>query len=139
MCIRDRGAPVPVSAGRRVVVLISGTGTNLSALLAAHVDPSYDARVVAVVSDTAKAGGLVIARAARIPTAVVAPVDFPDRASWDAALADAVAVFSPDLVVSAGFMRILGAPFLERFGGRTINTHPALLPSFPGLSLIHIS
>jgi len=126
------GAPVPVAAGRRVVVLISGTGTNLAALLAAHVDPSYGARVVAVVSDTAKAGGLVIARAARIPTAVVAPVDFPDRASWDAALADAVAVFSPDLVVSAGFMRILGAPFLERFGGRTINTHPALLPSFPG-------
>ena len=126
------GAPVPVSAGRRVVVLISGTGTNLAALLAAHVDPSYGARVVAVVSDTAKAGGLVIARAARIPTAVVAPVDFPDRATWDAALADAVAVFSPDLVVSAGFMRILGASFLARFAGRVVNTHPALLPSFPG-------
>ena len=126
------GVPVPVSAGRRVVVLISGTGTNLAALLAAHADPSYGARVVAVVSDTAAAGGLAIAREARVPTAVVALADFPDRTGWDAALADAVAVFSPDLVVSAGFMRILGAPFLERFGGRTINTHPALLPSFPG-------
>jgi phosphoribosylglycinamide formyltransferase-1 len=126
------GVPVPVSAGRRVVVLISGAGTNLAALLAAHVDPSFGARVVAVVSDTAEAGGLAIAHEARIPTAVVSLADFADRAGWDAALAEAVAVFSPDLVVSAGFMRILGASFLKRFGGRTINTHPALLPSFPG-------
>jgi len=126
------GVPVPISAGRRVVVLVSGTGSNLAALLRAHAEPSYGARVVAVVSDTAEAGGLAIARDARIPTAVVAPGDFPDRAAWDAALAEAVAVFSPDLVVSAGFMRILGAHFLKRFGGRTINTHPALLPSFPG-------
>jgi phosphoribosylglycinamide formyltransferase-1 len=63
---------------------------------------------------------------------VVAPADFPDRAAWDRGLAQAVAVFDPALVVSAGFMRILGAAFLARFGGRTINTHPALLPSFPG-------
>ena len=67
-----------------------------------------------------------------MPTAVVAPADFPDRAAWDRGLAEAVAVFAPDLVVSAGFMRILGAAFLDRFPSRILNTHPALLPSFPG-------
>lgn len=67
-----------------------------------------------------------------MPTAVVQPRDFPDRATWDRALAEAVAVFGADLVVSAGFMRILGAAFLDRFPGRVVNTHPALLPSFPG-------
>ena len=74
----------------------------------------------------------MIARAAGVPTAVVELGGFPDRAAWDAGLARAVGVFEPGLVVSAGFMRILGAPFLERFGGRVINTHPALLPAFPG-------
>lgn len=116
----------------RVVVLVSGAGSNLAALLAAHGDDAYGARVVGVVSDKAAAGGLEIARAAGIPTAVVAPADFEDRAAWDRALARSVSVFSPDLVVSAGFMRILGAAFLTEFGGRTVNTHPALLPSFPG-------
>ena len=116
----------------RVVVLVSGTGSNLAALLASHGDDAYGARVVGVVSDKAAAGGLEIARAAGIPTAVVAPADFEDRAAWDRALARSVSVFSPDLVVSAGFMRILGAAFLTEFGGRTVNTHPALLPSFPG-------
>ena len=126
----------PSAAGRtdvtRVVVLVSGAGSNLAALLAAHGDDAYGARVVGVVSDKAAAGGLEIARAAGIPTAVVAPADFEDRAAWDRALARSVSVFSPDLVVSAGFMRILGAAFLTEFGGRTVNTHPALLPSFPG-------
>ena len=116
----------------RVVVLVSGAGSNLAALLAAHGDDAYGARVVGVVSDKAAAGGLEIARAAGIPTAVVAPADFEDRAAWDRALARSVSVFSPDLVVSAGFMRILGGAFLTEFGGRTVNTHPALLPSFPG-------
>lgn len=116
----------------RVVVLVSGAGSNLAALLAAHDDDAYGARVVGVVSDKAAAGGLEIARAAGVPTAVVAPADFEDRAAWDRALARSVSVFSPDLVVSAGFMRILGAAFLTEFGGRTVNTHPALLPSFPG-------
>ena len=116
----------------RVVVLVSGAGSNLAALLAAHGDDASGARVVGVVSDKAAAGGLEIARAAGIPTAVVAPADFEDRAAWDRALARSVSVFSPDLVVSAGFMRILGAAFLTEFGGRTVNTHPALLPSFPG-------
>ena len=126
----------PSAAGRtdvtRVVVLVSGAGSNLAALLAAHGDDAYGARVVGVVSDKAAAGGLEIARAAGVPTAVVAPADFEDRAAWDRALARSVSVFSPDLVVSAGFMRILGAAFLTEFGGRTVNTHPALLPSFPG-------
>ncbi|HWS57808.1 MAG TPA: phosphoribosylglycinamide formyltransferase, partial [Actinotalea sp.] len=114
------------------VVLLSGTGSTLAALLAAQDDPAYPVRVAAVVSDTATAGGLEIARRAGVPTVVVAPADFPDRAAWDAALARAVAVLDPAWVVCAGFMRILGAAFLARHGGRVLNTHPALLPSFPG-------
>jgi len=121
---------VPVTA--RVVVLVSGGGSNLAALLAAHADPDFGARVVGVLSDDEGAGGLDVARAAGVATAVVRPSDFADRAAWDRALADAVAVFSPTLVVSAGFMRILGAAFLGRFPGRVLNTHPALLPAFPG-------
>jgi phosphoribosylglycinamide formyltransferase-1 len=116
---------------RRVVVLVSGSGTLLQALLdAAAAAPDWS--VVGVVSDRAGALGLERARAAKVPTATVALPDFPDRATWDEAVTRAVAVFSPDLVVLAGFMRILGEPFLRRFGGRTVNTHPALLPAFPG-------
>lgn len=125
-----QAAVVPRQA--RVVVLVSGTGSNLAALLAAHGDPAYGARVVAVVSNTDAAPALAKAQAAGVATAVVAPGDFPDRAAWDAALARTVEVFDPELVVLAGFMRILGEPFLARFGGRIVNTHPALLPSFPG-------
>ncbi|WP_159810880.1 phosphoribosylglycinamide formyltransferase, partial [Cellulomonas citrea] len=72
------------------------------------------------------------ARAAGVATAVVAPADFDDRAAWDVAVAETVAVFDPDLVVLAGFMRVLAAPFVERFAGRALNTHPSLLPAFPG-------
>jgi len=127
------GTPRPATrATGRLVVLVSGGGSNLAALLAAHDDPGYPGRVVGVVADRSSAGGLEIARAAGVPTAVVAPGDFDDRAAWDRALAEAVAVFRPDLVVSAGFMRILGAAVLDRFAGRVVNTHPALLPSFPG-------
>ncbi len=116
-----------------VVVLVSGTGTLLQALLDARTTTAQGAyRVAAVVSDRPDAYGLERARAAGVPTAVVAPRDFPDRAAWDDAVARAVAVFSPDLVVLAGFMRLLGPAFLDRFGGRTVNTHPALLPAFPG-------
>jgi phosphoribosylglycinamide formyltransferase 1 len=122
---------VVVPASARVVVLVSGGGSNLAALLAAHADPAYGARVVAVVSDNPDAGGLGIARDAGVATAVVAPREFADRAAWDRALAQTVAVFEPALVVSAGFMRILGSAFLDRFD-RVLNTHPALLPSFPG-------
>lgn len=116
----------------RVVVLVSGAGTNLAALLAAHDAPGFPARVVAVVSDRADARALEVARAAGVATMVVAPADFPDRAAWDAGLARAVEVARPAWVVCAGFMRILGPGFLDRFAGRVINTHPALLPAFPG-------
>ncbi|MET0789314.1 MAG: phosphoribosylglycinamide formyltransferase [Cellulomonas sp.] len=126
-----RPAPATRSAGR-LVVLVSGTGSNLAALLDAHDDPAYGARVVAVVADRDGIRALEIARAAGIPTAVVALKDFDDRAAWDAAVTETVAVFSPDLVVLAGFMKLFGASFLGRFGGRIVNTHPALLPSFPG-------
>lgn len=122
----------PTRTAGRLVVLISGTGSNLAALLAAQQDPAYPARVVGVISDRADAGGLDIARTAGVPTAVVAPGDFPDRDAWNVGLAEAIAVFGPDLVVSAGFMRILGEPVLSRWPDRVVNTHPALLPSFPG-------
>jgi phosphoribosylglycinamide formyltransferase-1 len=115
-----------------VVVLVSGTGTLLQALLDAAAEPTTPFRVAGVVSDRADAGGLARARAAGVPTAVVAPKDFPDRAAWDAGIARAVRVFSPALVVLAGFMRILGGAYLGEFGDRTVNTHPALLPSFSG-------
>ncbi len=117
----------------RVVVLVSGSGTNLQALLDASADPAYGAAVVAVGADRDGAGGLDRAHAAGVPTFVERVGDHPDRASWDAALARAVAAHEPDLVVLAGFMKLVGTTFLERFGGRTINTHPALLPSFPGM------
>lgn len=120
------------SSTARVVVLASGGGSNLAALLAAHDDAGYGARVVAVVTDTPAAGALGLARDAGVASAVVEPRSFADRGEWDAALAETVAVFHADYVVSAGFMRILGPAFLGRFGGRTVNTHPALLPSFPG-------
>ncbi|MCG2797116.1 MAG: phosphoribosylglycinamide formyltransferase [Cellulomonas sp.] len=116
----------------RVVVLASGAGSTLAAMLVAQEDPTYPARVVAVVSDRPSAPALDRARAAGLATAVVVPRDFPDRLAWDAAVVEAVDVFSPDLVVLAGFMRVLGDPFVERFAGRALNTHPSLLPAFPG-------
>ncbi|CAL8971096.1 Phosphoribosylglycinamide formyltransferase [Cellulomonas sp. T2.31MG-18] len=124
-------APSTRTAGR-VVVLVSGTGSTLDALLAAHSDPAYGARVVAVVSDRHGVRALERAREAGVATAVVAPADFADRAAWDRALAETVRVFTPDLVVLAGFMRLVGQAFLAEHGGRTLNTHPALLPAFPG-------
>lgn len=125
--LRTAGAPPARTA--RVAVLISGSGTLLQALLDA-ADEGFT--VAGVVSDRADAGGLERARAAGVPTATVRPADFPDRPAWDDGVARAVGVFAPDLVVLAGFMRILGAPYLGRLGSRTINTHPALLPAFPG-------
>ena len=116
----------------RLVVLVSGSGTNLQALLDAADDPHYPAHVAAVGADVADAFGLVRASDAGIPTAVVAPASYADRGAWDIALADAVAAHDPDWVVCAGFMRILGPAFVSRFAGRIVNTHPALLPSFPG-------
>ncbi|MCL2848956.1 MAG: phosphoribosylglycinamide formyltransferase [Micrococcales bacterium] len=122
----------PTLASGRVVVLASGAGTTMAALLAAHDQPDYPARVVGVVSDQPGAQALERARAAGVPTAVVAMADCPDRAAWNVAVAAAVDVFSPDLVVLAGFMRVLGPPFVERYQGRAVNTHPSLLPAFPG-------
>ncbi len=116
----------------RVAVLVSGSGTLLQALLDASAAPDAPYGVCGVVSDRAEAYGLERARAARVPTATVRLADFPDRATWDTGVARAVGAFRPDLVVLAGFMRLLGAAYLDRFGDRTINTHPALLPAFPG-------
>jgi phosphoribosylglycinamide formyltransferase-1 len=115
----------------RLVVLVSGAGTNLAALLGATADPSYGATVVAVGADRDGIEGLTRAKRVGVPTFVRQVADFPDRAAWDAAITDAVASYGPDLVVSAGFMKILGPSFLARFP-RVINTHPALLPAFPG-------
>ena len=117
----------------RIAVLASGRGSNLQALLDAIADGEVDAEVVAVVSDQADAYGLERARQRGIP-AVAHPLPRGgDRARWDRELTELVAGFEPDLVASAGFMKLVGADFLARFGGRTINTHPALLPSFPGM------
>jgi phosphoribosylglycinamide formyltransferase-1 len=117
----------------RLVVLVSGAGTNLGALLEACADPSYGATVVAVGADRDGIEGLAKARRAGVPTFVLKVPDFADRGAWDAAFADAVASYVPDLVVSAGFMKLAGSAFLDKFGGRYLNTHPALLPSFPGM------
>lgn len=117
----------------RVVVLLSGSGTLCQALLDAIGDGEVDAEVVAVVSDQPGAHGLERARLAGVPAVAHPLPKGGDRAAWDAELAEIVAGFEPDLVASAGFMKLLGEGFLARFGGRTINTHPALLPSFPGM------
>ena len=116
----------------RVMVLVSGSGTLLQALLDATSADDHPVSVVAVASDRGRIEGLGRASAHGLPTFVVDPADYPDRASWGEALADQVAAHSPDWVLSAGFMRILPPEFLARFPGRVLNTHPALLPSFPG-------
>lgn len=114
------------------VVFISGTGSNLRAILEA-IDTGALAgvRVAAVIADV-DAPGLAFAREREIPAHIVALRDFHSREEWDHALAECTRRYAPDLVVLAGFMRLLGAPMLEAFGGRIINTHPALLPAFPG-------
>jgi phosphoribosylglycinamide formyltransferase-1 len=116
----------------RLVVLASGSGTILQALLDACADPAYGAAVVAVCSDRAGIPALDRAAASGVAAAVVSYRDYADRDAWDEALTGAVAAHDPDLVVSAGFMRILGPRFLARFPNRIVNTHPALLPAFPG-------
>jgi phosphoribosylglycinamide formyltransferase-1 len=114
-----------------VVVLVSGAGTLLQALLDA-AGPDYPAQVVAVGADRPGSGGLRRAEERGLPTFLVKLAQYPDRAAWDAALTEAAAAHQPDLVVTAGFMKILGPAFLARFGGRILNSHPALLPAFPG-------
>jgi phosphoribosylglycinamide formyltransferase-1 len=118
---------------RKLVVLISGSGSNLQALLEACADPAYGAQVVAVGADRDEIAGLDRARSAGIPTFVHKVADYPDRIAWDRALTQSVVAHQPDLVISAGFLKLVGKAFLAEFGGRYINTHNALLPSFPGI------
>ena len=128
--------PQSLKLGRvnaRVVVLLSGTGTLCQALFDAIDEGVVDAEVVAVVSDQRDALGLERARRRGIPAVAHPLAKGADRAAWDVELRDIVASYRPDLVASAGFMKLLGPAFLGAFGGRTINTHPALLPSFPGM------
>jgi len=118
---------------RAIVVLVSGSGTNLQALIDAAADPAYGVRICAVGADRDDIEGLARAQRAGIPIFVCRVKDFPTRADWDVALAARVGAYEPELVVLAGFMKLTGPAFLARLGGRTVNTHPALSPSFPGM------
>ena len=116
-----------------MVALASGAGSTLQALLDASRDPAYGVTIVAVGADRPGTGALDRAETAGRATFVVSPGDHRDREAWDHALTEAVAAHQPDLVVSTGFMRLLGPAFLGRFAGRVVNSHPALLPAFPGM------
>lgn len=124
---------MPDSPRARLVVLVSGTGTLLQALIDASTDASFGAEVVAVGSDRWGVQALERATQAGIETFVHPYTPGSDRSVWDRELTAQVVRFEPDLVVSAGFMKLVGNDFLAVFGGRTINTHPTLLPSFPGM------
>jgi phosphoribosylglycinamide formyltransferase 1 len=115
-----------------IVALASGTGTLLQALLDAAYETDYPADIVALVTDQPRCGAARRARGARVPVHIVEPQAFADRADWDAAITAEVARYSPEWVVSVGFMRILGPQFLAAFPQKVLNTHPSLLPSFPG-------
>jgi phosphoribosylglycinamide formyltransferase-1 len=130
--VSRRFAPV-LPGPARLVVLVSGSGTNLQALLDACADPSYGARVVAVGADRTGIEGLARAERTGVHTFAHRVADFGTRRDWDVALTRSVAAYQPDLVVSAGFMKLAGEDFLSAFPGRYVNTHPALLPSFPGM------
>jgi len=114
---------------KRIVILISGRGSNMQALLEAKLD----VQIAAVISNNPSAGGLQFARNAGVETKLVNHRDYVDRTSFDKALGDTVAAYHPDLIVLAGFMRILTEHFIERFAGRILNIHPSLLPAFSGL------
>lgn len=116
----------------RLIVMASGSGTLLQALLDAAQEPSYPAHVVAVISDRRDSQALRRAVDRGVAAHAVVLADFADRAGWDLALTETVADGQPDLIVLAGFMKILSPGFLQRFPGRVINSHPALLPAFPG-------
>ena len=118
---------------KSIVILISGRGSNMHSLLAAVADGSLPVRVAAVLSNRPDALGVKTAAAEGIPTRVIDHTLYPDRESFDAAMAEAIDAFSPDLVVLAGFMRILSNGFVERYAGRMMNIHPSLLPAFAGL------
>jgi phosphoribosylglycinamide formyltransferase-1 len=118
---------------KRIVILISGRGSNMQAMLKVAAAEHWPAQFAAVISNQPNAAGLDVARAAGIATAAINHRDYPDREQFDAALAELIDQHSPDLIVLAGFMRILTPGFVNRFFGRLINIHPSLLPSFPGL------
>jgi phosphoribosylglycinamide formyltransferase-1 len=116
-----------------VAVVISGRGSNMEAIVRAQQAEAWPARIAAVISNKPDAKGLAFAQSHGIPTAVVPNKEFPTREAFDAALQETIDRFEPDLVVLAGFMRILTAPFVEHYAGRMLNIHPSLLPLFPGL------
>ncbi|GAB2754349.1 phosphoribosylglycinamide formyltransferase [Sinomonas soli] len=116
----------------RIVVLVSGTGSNLQAVIDAVKAGELEVEIAAVGADREGTYGIERSDDAGLETFVVNFNSFPTRAEWDAALADKVASYRPDVVVSSGFMRIVSPEFIARFGGRYLNTHPALLPAFPG-------
>jgi len=121
------------SSHKRIVILISGRGSNMEAIVQRCAEQRWPAQVVAVIANKAGAGGLAFAAAQGIATAVVDHQAHATRDAFDDALAQAIDAFEPDLVVLAGFMRILGAAFVRRYEGRLLNIHPSLLPAFPGL------
>lgn len=118
---------------KNLVILISGRGSNMVAIAEACAAEGWDARIAAVISNRSDAGGLAYAQQKGIPTAVVNHREFEDREAFDAALSQVIDGYAPDLVVLAGFMRILTAGFVQRYAGRMLNIHPSLLPAFPGL------
>ena len=118
---------------KRIVILVSGRGSNMEAIVQRCAAEGWPARVVAVVSNRADAAGLAFAAGQGIATAVVEHKAYAERKAFDDALAGCIDGFAPDLVVLAGFMRVLGSAFVQRYGGRLLNIHPSLLPAFPGL------
>jgi len=118
---------------KKIVILISGRGSNMEAMLRAHAAGELPVEIAAVIANKADAGGLATAAQAGVPTAVVPHRDYASREDFDAALAKAIDAYAPDLVVLAGFLRVLTTGFVEHYAGRLINIHPSLLPAFPGL------
>jgi phosphoribosylglycinamide formyltransferase-1 len=118
---------------KNIVILISGRGSNMEAIVRACAAERWPGRVAAVLSNRPDAAGLAFAQAHGVPTGVVDHRQYADRAGFDAAMADAIDAYSPDLVVLAGFMRILTPEFVDRYAGRLLNIHPSLLPCFPGM------
>ncbi len=121
-------------AMKNIVILISGRGSNMQAIVRAAQSEQWPCRIAAVISNRADAEGLLFAAEYGIPTAVVVSKEYPTRDAFDAALRVEIDRFAPDLVVLAGFMRILTPPLVEHYAGRMLNIHPSLLPSFPGLA-----
>jgi phosphoribosylglycinamide formyltransferase-1 len=125
-----RACPATFGAMKSIVILVSGRGSNMEAIVRANIP---GARIAAVISNRADAAGLAFAASRGIETMVVAHADYAERDKFDTALRDAIDAYTPDLVVLAGFMRVLGKDFVRHYAGRLLNIHPSLLPAFPGL------